>query len=625
MTTVTAGSVSTFYLPVDGSSITVSPAANGSARLNVVSVAGKVVFDCPTNVGRTFGPFAAGSTVTVQSTKGSTDYTITTPTQATSLPGKPTVRGRRVILCGGSEIARGFVRKATTTTGVVFNAATQTISVETSNAHGLATGAEVFIANESAVAPFLNSSAITVDNGFAYGTITVTGTKTFTMPYWSALPAGSPYLSLNGTCTSAFTVHAIGLATPMSVFNELNHWLGGAFDLVLSIATGSSNSMNFTERIPALVKLAQAGSFDELAGTFGIGNTLLWANNHSWTVAQVVAQCVSDMTAFSTALAPYGIVCRLQLPPAQLNSTGATIDGTQAVNEALRQLALDSKLRFVIEDALNWSSDPTTGLARARYVLNGTDNVHPSHEGAKTTARRQADLDLVRGNHTPSVYRLAYNPLDNFKSDATGLQIFDPLLAATPTAAASGLDAKCTGNVPDLVTVITTAGNAGRSAVFSFEQTAELYHIYATLTAAAAGDTFLIGITNKAGTRKLDTVLATLPGHRFFCGCDFSFTPTTPANWTSIDTYFQATLTYGPASTPITAQVSILAADTYNGTLNPDGPLTEPRVGPALMRPFTLPTDLTAISGAGLYFNATAAAAGTAVLRITLPTLRDIT
>jgi hypothetical protein len=43
------------------------------------------------------------------------------------------------------------------------------------------------------------------------------------------------------------------------------------------------------------------------------------------------------------------------------------------------------------------------------------------------------------------------------------------------------------------------------------------------------------------------------------------------------------------------------------------------------MRPFTLPADMTAISGAGLYFNATAASAGTALLRITLPTLRIIT
>jgi hypothetical protein len=142
------------------------------------------------------------------------------------------------------------------------------------------------------------------------------------------------------------------------------------------------------------------------------------------------------------------------------------------------------------------------------------------------------------------------------------------------------------------------------------------------LTAGAGGDTFLTGVTNKVGARKLDTLLAALAGNKFFCGCDFSFTPLT-GSWTSIDTYFQATMSYGAGV--ISNQLSYLSADTLNATLNPDGPLIEPRLGPALMRPFTLPADMTAISGAGLYFNATAASAGTALLRITLPTLRIIT
>lgn len=537
------------------------------------------------------------------------------------LAGRPVPRGKRVILFGGSETARGSASKTVTgATGVTFNAATQTISIVC--AHKLHTGAYVFLANESATAPNLGGGGIiTVDNGFSYGQITVVDSTHFTMPYWSALPAGSPYLALNGTSTQVFKVQRLQCFTAMSKFAELQRWYGHPLQLILNMATGSNNTSHMVERLPALQTMARLGQFDELRGTGGVGNTLLYYLTNSLPVASAVAQVRADIIQFVNALAPLGIVTTLEMPPAQLNTTAITTAGTLQCIDMLRQLAQDPALRLNIEDEFTFSIDPTTGLARTRYQLNGNDNVHPSNEGCVYYAHEHFAQEMMEGNHYPNTTRLTVSALDNVLGDVSSSQLFDPLLSGTTTVAASGLDSKSSGNVPNVVRTITTAGNASRSAVFSYESTAEFYHIYVLLTAAAAADTFNILLANAAGARGVETQLLALPGATIFAGCDFSFVPLT-GSWTSVETDFRAQMSYGGGT--VVNYLAYLAADSSNDTANPDGPMVQPRMGPALMPTFTIPTDVTAVSLAGINFLVTAAAAGTALLRISRPTARVI-
>lgn len=531
-------------------------------------------------------------------------------------------RGRRFIQIGGSETARGLTVDFAGAGNITFDAVNKLISVHTAAPHEMHDGANVLLACEGAIAPFLNGGVATVDNMFSYGPITVVGVQDFTMPYWSAM-AGTIYYDtgavLSGVNTQVFSVMRQEILSPDNKFWECQRWLGFPHTLLMDLATGSNNTMNLTERIPALVAMAKARQFDHLIGTLGVGNTLLYGANHSWTPAMLVAQITSDVLKFANALAPYGIQIEIELPTAQGNSTGFSVAGTLQVMEALRKLAADPELRISLLDDFSNTYDATTGLLRNRYQRNGTDNVHPSAEACQYEGLTHADMRRFDG--VPAYLTTARSALDNLKSDAASLQLMDPMLAGTTTVAASGLDAKCTGLVPELVTNIATTGNAARAIAFSYVKGQDgLYYVLARITAGAAGDTFSIVFSNPAGARALATLLSTMAGRvvRPEVGV-FAFTPKT-GSWTSIDSLFATTLSYRTISN----RNGIHAADSYNNSAYTDGPMTGPRVGPIRMKDVTLPA-LTACTGAAMKFVATAASAGTADLLIGKLTLRDVT
>lgn len=619
MTTITQGAVGSYIFSANESAtITLDPSE--SARVVVTSASGAQKFGSTVSGTRTIGPFSAGDVLSITAIRGSVDYTVTVADYDTParLAGRPTTRGRRVMMVGGSETARGFDTKNTQTAGdVVFDAANQLITVKLAT-HNMHTGAKVFLAAEDAIAPFLSGVTV-VDNGFSMGAITVVDANTFTLPYWSMLPAGSPYLLLNGSNTLAFSVHKLQQYSATSKFNELNRWLNHPFGLVGSVATGSNNTMNMVERVPALAEMARQGLYDEIRGSLNIGNTLLYGSNHSWTAQQIVDQVVKDVTTLTSAVAPYGIVTIIELTVAQLNSTGLTVAGTMQVIEAIRQLANDTSLRILLEDEFTQSADPLTGLARTWTQLNGTDNVHPSNEGCVYYSAMHAQIAKPGAGF--NVQRLAVNVLDNYKSDATSLQLFDPLLSTTPMVNSATLDARASGNVPEVVRAVSCQNGAGRSMVFTYERIGGVWNIVCTITAAAANDRFLITLANPAGVRGIETLMTTIASTvkaTYFAGCDFGFVPIT-GNWGAIGTYFGASMTYGA----VTALSGYLSSDSSNDTANADGPMSGPRMGPAIMPTFTVEKG-TSVSAAGINFLAAASGAGTAQLRIALPTLRRI-
>jgi hypothetical protein len=179
-----------------------------------------------------------------------------------------------------------------------------------------------------------------------------------------------------------------------------------------------------------------------------VGNTLLYGLVHSWTSAQTVAQVTKDILAYANALAPLGIQIEIEMPSSQGNSSGQTVAGTLQVIEALRKLAADPDLRISLLDDFSMSYDPTTGQLRNRYQRNGTDNVHPSAEACQYYGLAHADARRYDG--APAYLAGTRSALDNRLADAASLQLMDPMLAGTSTTvAASGLDAKFTGVVPE--------------------------------------------------------------------------------------------------------------------------------------------------------------------------------
>lgn len=627
MTTVAAGTTGTYTFS-DGQSVTITLDPAEQALYSVTSAAGVVKASSAVSGTSVKGPFRAGDVLSITAMRGIVDFAVSaaaviagsvsqttagllvssTDTSALTsarLAGRASIRGRRVVLIGGSETARGqCLRLAAAAGGVVWNAATQTVSVNIIN-HNLHSGAYVFLSNENAIAPIYQGGAILPDNGFTYGRCTVIDANNITIPYWPYMASVPAYANLNGTSTSFFIVSRQQQFSPNSKFRSMQKWLGSPYTYVANIATGSNNTANLVERLPALVAWAAAGLIDEVHGTFGIGNTLLFALNNGLTIAQGIAQITADFTAFAQGLAPYGIVLKVDLPPAQLNSTGYTTAGTQQAIAVVRAFAQDPAYRIILQDEFNGGIDPQTGLVRTRYQLNGTDNVHPSNEGCEFYGGNKAENS---NRDVPfNTDRLIRSQIDSYKSDPVSTQYFDPMVSTTTLVAASTLDSKCTGSVPELVRTIATTGNAARSCVFSYERTGDFYYIYATFTAAAAGDTLTFTVSNPSGVRGLETLLTA--GQSYEMGCDYEFIPDTFANWTSVDVFSSATMTYGAVSN----RNAYLSADPINQTAYPDGPMSSAREGPCVMPEFQIPSGAT-ISQMGLNVAITAAAAGAGLL-----------
>jgi hypothetical protein len=570
---------------------------------------------------QTDGLGAGAASITVSNGVLVAPYGSSPPLTSAALAGRPAPRGRRIVLMGGSETARGQQIRSIAAGNVVCNFSTQTITITFASDHGYHSGAKIFLASEQALAPGLNGGIITVDNMFAYGVVTVVSATVITIPYWVA-NTGTIYATLNGTSTVPFVVMSQDVFSANSKFQEMNRWQGFTFQMIANLGTGSNNTSNLVERVPALVYMAKNRMFDELRGTLGVGNTLLYGQNHSWTPTQMVTQVIADVTTVCTAMAQFGISTELELPPYQANSTGTSVGGTYQVIEALYKLAADPSLRIQLVDEMSATADPATGLVRNRYRRNGTDTTHPSNEACVYEGRNHAEIS--RGQWYPSYNRRISSINDSYFADnLITVQYFDPMSSTTPTVAASGLESRSTGQVPDLVTNIVTTGATARNIVFSYEQLGERWYLVATLSAGGVGDTFQIDFTNKAGSRNLATILNGLGGHTFKCDAHFSFSPLI-GSWQSIETYFQTTLSYTYNGSTVTNRVAVHAADSSNTSLYTDGPLTGPRNGPASLPEFTLPPGATC-TAAALTFLVTSTTIGTAQLIIGEVTLRDTT
>jgi hypothetical protein len=541
-------------------------------------------------------------------------------------------RGRLVGLFGGSVTARTSRQRSTSANGVVAtpildasgNATGYTVTVTTSNNHNALTGNKVLMSCENADAIALSSGGTigslvatggiaTFDNNYFYGTITVTGNKTFTMSFpGETLPATGGY---SGTSTQSWTVSFQEHMTPNGILTEVTRRLGRHLRLGANFATGSNNTMNLRERLPLVIKHILLGTVHEIRGSFGLGNTLIYASNHGWTVAQAVAQAVFDVTAMVQQIAAAGGSSTIEMPAPQTNTTGADTTGLRALYEGVRAVANVPANKCRITEDFSIIVDPNSGIGKSRFYRVG-DQTHPSNQGvvalSYAIAQQEAPFYTVGAEVAiTSIY-------DNLKSDSGSTQLCDGMWAGENTIAASGLSVKNSGNVHPIVTAISTTGNASRSMTWSYWPRADGvgYDLVCEIVAAAASDTFSIQIGNPSPRQFSATVVQ---GAKYVPYIDATVVTRT-GTLAEASCYFGMTADFGAD----TGRTGYLSTDRILDGTNNEGAFSQPvKMGQALPG-ITIPTGWTNCTNMGFTLFLQANSAGTFYIRFGRPTLRQV-
>lgn len=427
----------------------------------------------------------------------------------------------------------------------------------------------------------------------------------------SATVVSLPYSGPAGSSTDQWHLLLANRFSPHNGFREINSLAGGMLRMVGNFSTGSTNAQQLERRIPTVA----ASSAHVAAGSFGSGNSRLGGYS-----AQSTADCIGRMFQVLKAAGKFML---LELPSATANRTPADVAWGAELTQRLRILrAAEPMFDFI--DPNDFTILPSTSQAIPAILRNSIDeNIHPGREFWTLCA--PYTLAILRRWFTipASETVLQVMSMDRYSQEPSGgTNICEAGWSASGQAAAA-LDSKASGTVWNEVGNMFSSGSAGRSGLWSIVEIKRpdgtgsgMYELVGNLTAGAAGDLFRLDITNAGAALLKDRMPI---GSKWIAGMVAGVFP-----GTAIVREYNIGV-FGILTFPVLGDKAVkMAMAIDNLTEKVEGVLKHAWDCPMHTPEFTVSTQATANAGTALRFEVVLDTAGTAQVRLRMPTVRPV-